>query len=1567
MKVSGLCIEVNQHNQQKVVYLIKNVFTAIPQMTQLYFFCGQHQTRLYTNLFCKNKINSKFITIQELGWTQYDRQRHHNFMKSKTLWDMMEGDYVITMSVGGYFNENMSKFTLDYFMKYDFIGGTFNRNQSTKGHGLLNKNKDNVACFQGNFSIRNRKKCVRVIEQFPTNKTCPTYRDDVDFREYSEDYYFVNGMHRLGMKVGMDHIARHWCSHQIMYEPSFCYYNNQKSKTWMKQETNVLSNGTSKKKFLFIFSNVYSSNASSIMIKSLICKINIDYDIYIVDDKYTVRSKDIFEFLNKFIKNNKFDYNKKCYFKKEIKNFETIIKNCNNKYYDGIFTWSNPYITSYLGCALSKKFNIKCCCRMGDFYISNYSKIRLKWLTTANTIVVPNKILQKKVIEFYGQEFKNKIKVIPQHYYIDKLEKNIKKNNTLIEFLHSGNMYQERKVDLLIKTIHDFKYKNKIKIKFIGCHDKLDDDKTLSKKFDVNCDFTLCYPFEDWSFSKSIPFEKIRKYMINTDILLHIEYVTNNNHFLSFKLIDYLSYNKPIITITQKNSPNYYLAQECGFAFGDIENPEELLTTLEKLIENPKKFIPNKDKIKKYHIDNISLLWEKEIISCNVMKNFEWINLLERDYNEKKLEDWIQQMNDESYYEVEHTNKNYEELYTIWIQTTPFSESLIYTMQNLNYLGYKYKILLNDNQCIGLNYMKNKTKTKFWFDVNDDFIMMKDSIEYMVRVKSMMKEPVCIFRLYDLNYGYKYKCDSFARYGIKIHDTEICKKLEYDNNINSDLFYRELDKYGGYINYSDRQNEHYHRTIAPDKIVGYHELFASNFKIFCLFLKMGTKFILYQQDAEILWNFFILISKNRYILIELLKDLNKNYKLNIKNKSIDECFDENKFSVMIKYKNWSNKKKWFDKISNDNIHFEKDKIKNNLNFETINKLLGFLYGLEVHYSYDIKTINNIKKKYDSLQLDGVNANKENIMICDDINNLNKSFIDEYNIKKEKGENVVVISNTPLISLCDKINLRDLQSKYNIMNNLKFYVTTTINKKVKKDYAENVINKKKFTPLVSIANTIEYYNIQMPNWDDKSNIIKNYAIWDLYRNSLEWLTYILDIGISEKNKKYINFCVEVINSWLLKFKTPGYYHSKLIWCDHAVSCRINVFLYIYNTLKYTSYIKKIKFNLKDEIKTHSIFLVNWVKKNETKTHNHILIACISLVYYNLYFNINENLYILLNVIERYIVSNFINGINIENSPGYQFHVLVYLIRFFYFVTKLNKQNILTSKMKKTLEESIMYLDIFKRNNLTVPVIGDSNLTLDIFASYDEEYNNLDNMISFLREKNVIKTNNNIVDNNFKCIIKKETGYIFLLEKDIQLIIRYNPLTYNWHTHNDQLSINYFRNGIDWITDVGSYPDKREYCISRMAHNIILRNMKNKNTIKDTYDIKVINEKHIILKLKNNEFAHTREVIWENIDNFTIIDYIENKNETEMSVFNQIFHLNHHIKVEQKSDKIVLSHDNHKLIIQQENKFKLKIYNGSEQPFIGWVCYNAAKLEKTNTLVFNSENTNKTKFITKFIYY
>ena len=536
----------------------------------------------------------------------------------------------------------------------------------------------------------------------------------------------------------------------------------------------------------------------------------------------------------------------------------------------------------------------------------------------------------------------------------------------------------------------------------------------------------------------------------------------------------------------------------------------------------------------------------------------------------------------------------------------------------------------------------------------------------------------------------------------------------------------------------------------------------------------------------------------------------------------------------------------------------------------------------------------------------------------------------------------------------------------------FYVTTTIPMSKKEEFAINVIQKKLFTPLVSIANSISYHEIEMPNWNDLREVIPNYDIWDQYRNSLEWLIYIHDVWKVNKNAQYLDFIVNIINNWLDMFKTPGKYHSRLIWCDHAVSCRIIVFLTIFDSFNESNLLGLLKHDIKEVIQQHVAFLYEWIKNNHTRTHNHILIACISIVYDILYFEKtdedNDKLKYCSNIIENYTVSNFDSGINIENSPGYQFHVLVYLTRYLYFITKnFPNSDVLTPKMKETFQESVYYLSVFKRQNKTVPVIGDSNLTLDIFAAFSEEYNNLDMMISYLQEKKIINITETFDGIKYTFISKPTTGYTFMLKNDYQLIIRSNPIIYNWHTHNDQLSINYFRDGIDWITDVGSYPDKRDYCISRIAHNIVLRNMENEDTIKDKYHYEVVNDTHVIITMETSKFVHNREIIWENEHQLCIKDKLKNVNENEQCIFNQIFHVNNNVSVDYENKQLItLNYKNNKLMIKQNNDIYINVYNGSEEPYLGWVCYNASKMENTNTLVYNSPKCNQFEFITYFMY-
>jgi len=789
---------------------------------------------------------------------------------------------------------------------------------------------------------------------------------------------------------------------------------------------------------LVIFSNLDSSNAPSIVLNSLIKNFSKDINLKFYKINLGKNEIETIKDYYKYYNNSKIvDKEKKNIKNNEIQSIEVVEKYLVENKFDVILGWSNPYMASTIAIALGQKYNIPVVLRLGDFYISTKSENKLNEFINAKCLIVPNEILCKKVIEFYGKQYEYKIKVIPQHYENYELLNDNINNNNYINFLHTGNMYQERKIDKFIEIIGnlDDNIKNKIRLEFIGCHDKLKDDIDICNKNKFIADFSKCYQFENWYFEKSIPYYDLRKFVKSSDILLHIEYISENNHFLSFKMIDYLSYNKPIITISQKNSPNYYLAKECGFAFGNIEDKEQLIEIFIDIINNPNKYIPNNNKLK-YNISNIVKKWENELFLYS-KPNYETIKLFtDNSYDEKKINIWIEKLHMNSYYKTNKFNrlKKYKKLYTIWVMTTQFSELLLYTIQNLNYLGYNYKIIINDNEVNALNFMKNNTKSKYWFRCDDDFILMEKSIEYMIDVKENIKEPVCIFRLYDLNYGYfshYTKIKTYARYGIKIHETNICKKINYDNTKNSDIFYKELYKYGGYLNYKDWLNN--------GIIVGYHQLFNSNFDIFVLYFKMACKFKIYEQDLEILWNYFIKICDTRIKLIGLLNFINNKYLIIKNNFIINDFFEYNKFFLILNKNNYLiNNANWLEDTKEINIL----EIYNNISYKDIIKISGFLYGLENDYIYETKYINNYFNDFKKINL--INEKIDYLIIINDINKIDNFFLSEYHNLKFEKKNIKVYSFIPLITLCDKIDIYDLINFENLIKLNEFIKSNNIN-------------------------------------------------------------------------------------------------------------------------------------------------------------------------------------------------------------------------------------------------------------------------------------------------------------------------------------------------------------------------------------------------------------------------------------------------------------------------------------------------------------------------------------------
>jgi hypothetical protein len=525
---------------------------------------------------------------------------------------------------------------------------------------------------------------------------------------------------------------------------------------------------------------------------------------------------------------------------------------------------------------------------------------------------------------------------------------------------------------------------------------------------------------------------------------------------------------------------------------------------------------------------------------------------------------------------------------------------------------------------------------------------------------------------------------------------------------------------------------------------------------------------------------------------------------------------------------------------------------------------------------------------------------------------------------------------------------------------------------------------------------------MPNWsnfkDDTNLNINNYDMWDLYRHGLEWLINVLDVYIYTKDIKYYNFIIKNYIDWIYTIYDKNIINSKKIYDDHPMSMRIMSLINFHNFIYKNNFENnKLKNKLIEVINDTTLRLHNWLMiKKDKYLSNHILIACISLVYSIDYLNnykqclnkkilLIENIFDITKIIDNYIIKNFTEeGINIESSPGYQFHILVYLIRFIYTLCKINKQQYITPVMIKYISISYPFLDIFLRNNYSLPIIGDTSLYLDIYKNKNEKYNNLDELFNFINNKLMLKYEK--INKKYLFKIYKDSGYIFKYIDDLKIIIRTKPKYHTYHTHNDELSLNLYRKDIDWITDTGFYPDKLNEFRSRMMHNVIIRNMNNEKLINQQTKIYTKSENNISILFSNDKFDHTREFIFKNKKEIIIIDFIKNKDINEKSIFNLLYHINNTLQIENKNKNEFLLSDNKNnyLTIRQEekccdnntcwicknhNNIKTKIQesiilNGCKNPFIGWISYDPSKLLKTNTIIYNSKLSNKFVFKTYF---
>lgn len=379
-----------------------------------------------------------------------------------------------------------------------------------------------------------------------------------------------------------------------------------------------------------------NNNPQSILLRNILANLSMDksFKIHLVTSTNIKRKKvnfkyklfnlelsNFWKFINYLPFFSKFNFVNQKYNKQlnELKNY--IKKNQINL----IISYSNPYLLNIFSHILSKELKIKNIIHYSDPIINTIYKrfvfknkelinkyLEKRILIDADHVVVNNKMMANFIFKNQKKNFFYKTTIIPHSYFEKDYRHLIRKGwNKKIKISYFGALNKIRSPLKLINIFIKLK-KKKLITKNLEMHFYSNLDKYLKKINLTNKDYYLknkIYFHESLSHINSL------KKMYESSLLLSIDAEGNENIYLTTKLIHYLNIRKPVLNITQKNSPNYKLGKIANFFFLNINDKKHIELNLVQSLSKYTTFKPNENIIKRYESKNVSKLWKRLILN----------------------------------------------------------------------------------------------------------------------------------------------------------------------------------------------------------------------------------------------------------------------------------------------------------------------------------------------------------------------------------------------------------------------------------------------------------------------------------------------------------------------------------------------------------------------------------------------------------------------------------------------------------------------------------------------------------------------------------------------------------------------------------------------------------------------------------------------------------------------------------------------------------------------------------------------------------------------------------------
>lgn len=210
---------VEPRDMKRIPLIINHFIFTLGPNWKFVFYCGAGLKAKWSS-----KVN-KEVEIRELPVNNFKSAEYSDFMKQKSLWESLDGEFVLVFQTDAWIM-NEAPYTIDFYLSKNksYIGGNMCYRWD---HIVFNRNYWN---YNGGLSLRKRKDMIKVIEEIPPQQTsddpCKVpgeiEKPVPTIEIYPEDVYFVLGCERLGLEMGDTNEEFNCFSvHTIFYPKSF--------------------------------------------------------------------------------------------------------------------------------------------------------------------------------------------------------------------------------------------------------------------------------------------------------------------------------------------------------------------------------------------------------------------------------------------------------------------------------------------------------------------------------------------------------------------------------------------------------------------------------------------------------------------------------------------------------------------------------------------------------------------------------------------------------------------------------------------------------------------------------------------------------------------------------------------------------------------------------------------------------------------------------------------------------------------------------------------------------------------------------------------------------------------------------------------------------------------------------------------------------------------------------------------------------------------------------------------------------------------------------------------------